>query len=850
MVKRFLSLLLVAVMVFSLIPNISFAEEQDLSPTEEAETTEPADEVIEPEAEPEQEQQTDEALENETIETDQPETIEETEGEADEAIVVMQTGNVSMSIDGGEAALYESLEEAFEALPESGSSDVVITVNGETSSTTPRIYQGHNITIQSGEGRAVIALAPIKMIGGSLTVKDVDVTMESVIGTKYTLMLGDASAPSTTITLDNVSLAMTNAAGNTGSHAISMQGGTGATNTLNILNNSVVSVTGFTTNGTTGNAIFTEKEANYIVNITNSAFTASGNRSGIISGSGPFTLNAVGATIDVINNTGNGSNGGTFNLTEGSVVNFSNNGDNGLSAGILKVIDSTLTASGNGANGIGVSNGMTATDSIITVHENGVKLASQWTTPGAINLKSGTNTITGSTVDVQSNLGPGIHLNAGTLTIDETTDLTVMHNTANRVELVDGLYARGAGVYITSGTVTLPTSAKIYNNQAAIEADDIYVNEGATIILHPVGEDWLLTVNDDGHIIDGWYDDVTDSRWSAHGDTIYVNEFKQLGTEVTGPLTLKAAHTVFVEITVTKKWVGGPEVKPEITITLLANGEAAVDRFGAPVAPVVLKDGTLEHTFVDLPMYDADSEEIVYTVAEDELNGYITTIDKLNITNTFIINKVDITATKVWIGGPEEKPTIKLQLLKNGEVEGEPVELKSGETDYTWKDLPLSDEAGKAYIYTIEELEVEGYSSVVDGFVVTNTYIVPTIDVTATKKWEGGPKEKPVIQLQLYRDGKAFGDAVQLDGVTTYTWKDLAKTDADGKVFAYTIKETDVPNGYKATYSEDGLIVTNTWTKEELPSTGVGSSTWILILGGILILAAAFFLVRRRGNGA
>lgn len=310
--------------------------------------------------------------------------------------------------------------------------------------------------------------------------------------------------------------------------------------------------------------------------------------------------------------------------------------------------------------------------------------------------------------------------------------------------------------------------------------------------------------------------------------------------------------SIFMKIkcTVTKIWVGGPEVKPEITITLLANGETAYDRFGQEIKPVVLQDGQLEYTFRDLPLFDAESEEIEYTVAEDAVDGYITTIDKHDITNTFVIKKIDLTATKVWIGGPEEKPTIKLQLLKDGQPEGEPVELKSGETSYTWKDLPLTDNAGKAFVYTIEELEVEGYTSVVDGLLITNTYIVPTIDVTATKKWDGGPKDKPIIQLQLYRDGKAYGDAVKLDGVTSYTWKELPKTDAEGKVFVYTIKETDVPNNYKATYSEDGLTVTNTWTKEELPSTGVGSSTWILFLGGSLLLAAGYVLLRRRNNGA
>lgn len=132
-----------------------------------------------------------------------------------------------------------------------------------------------------------------------------------------------------------------------------------------------------------------------------------------------------------------------------------------------------------------------------------------------------------------------------------------------------------------------------------------------------------------------------------------------------------------------------------------------------------------------------------------------------------------------------------------------------------------------------------------DGVVFKNTFQLPKIDVTATKKWVGGPKEKPVIQLQLYRDGKAFGNVVELDGVTSYTWKDLDKTDVTGKDYKYTVKETAVPNYYEATYSDDGLTVTNTWTKKELPETGMGSNLPLLI-GGLSLVMGAGFVMRRR----
>ncbi|NMB03854.1 MAG: Cna B-type domain-containing protein [Tissierellia bacterium] len=133
-----------------------------------------------------------------------------------------------------------------------------------------------------------------------------------------------------------------------------------------------------------------------------------------------------------------------------------------------------------------------------------------------------------------------------------------------------------------------------------------------------------------------------------------------------------------------------------------------------------------------------------------------------------------------------------------------------------------------------------------DGVVFENEYEKETIDVTATKVWVSGPPVKPVIQLQLYRDGEAYGEVVELDGVTSYTWQDLDKTDAEGKEYVYTVQETVVPNDYEVSYSEDGLTVTNTWVKAELPKTGMGSSTSLLVTGMGLLMVTVYLGFKRR----
>lgn len=122
----------------------------------------------------------------------------------------------------------------------------------------------------------------------------------------------------------------------------------------------------------------------------------------------------------------------------------------------------------------------------------------------------------------------------------------------------------------------------------------------------------------------------------------------------------------------------------------------------------------------------------------------------------------------------------------------------------------------------------------------------PKTEITVTKKWVGGPAVKPAIHVQLLRDGKPFGDKVKLHGTTTYTWKDLDQTDENGKAYKYTVEEVTVPESYKVSYSEDTLTITNTWTKKELPSTGVGSNLPLLFTGFGLLMVTGFLGIKRR----
>lgn len=196
------------------------------------------------------------------------------------------------------------------------------------------------------------------------------------------------------------------------------------------------------------------------------------------------------------------------------------------------------------------------------------------------------------------------------------------------------------------------------------------------------------------------------------------------------------------------------------------------------------------------------------------------------------VEETEVTATKIWSGGPAVKPTIKLQLYRNdSEKVGEAVELLNGTASHTWKDLPKTDEAGNLYKYTVDEVETpEHYGKGIsqNGLTITNTYNSPTTDVVGRKSWVGGENHRPEsIELELWRrlvtgaEEKAEGPVKLNKGENAYTWKAMPVNDSNGYPYVYFVREVNVPENYAASYSENAsMTVTNTYVS---PTTTVSA---------------------------
>ena len=180
----------------------------------------------------------------------------------------------------------------------------------------------------------------------------------------------------------------------------------------------------------------------------------------------------------------------------------------------------------------------------------------------------------GANISTCNNSHYGIfNTNSGTFTVERNVDLQVEHNKDSgivnnnnatltllsgrvRYNTTSTWYGGGLRNY---STATLSDDVQLYNNHAEKGGDDIENGATATITFGPTGRGWELDGYPDCYdFITGWYDDSETTRWNAHGDDESARHtvLFQPGTELTGPLSLKAAHGSTGSLTVCKETLG------------------------------------------------------------------------------------------------------------------------------------------------------------------------------------------------------------------------------------------------------------------------------------------------------
>ena len=248
----------------------------------------------------------------------------------------------------------------------------------------------------------------------------------------------------------------------------------------------------------------------------------------------------------------------------------------------------------------------------------------------------------------------------------------------------------------------------------------------------------------------------------------------------------------------------GTDLPESITVILKRNDE-----------PVARKKVTAaddwSYEFTELPAYSEDGlTAYTYTVDEEPVEGYITTVSGTNLINT-ITGTTSVSGTKTWRApeGTELPESITVILNRNGSPVARKKVTADDDWSYEFTELPAySDDGSTAYTYTVEEKPVEGYITTVSETNLINT--ITSVKISKVDIADGEELEGATIQLidketgEVVEEWTSTNEAHEVTGLTT------------GKT--YILRETVAPEGYGITsdttfeLKEDGSIDTEKTT--------------------------------------
>ena len=295
----------------------------------------------------------------------------------------------------------------------------------------------------------------------------------------------------------------------------------------------------------------------------------------------------------------------------------------------------------------------------------------------------------------------------------------------------------------------------------------------------------------------------------------------------TATITDKKAVTT---VSGTKTWKDNDDQdgkRPDsIKVNLLANGKVVQSK-------TVKASDNWKYSFTNLPEFE-NGKKISYTVTEDQVKDYSTTVNGYNLTNSYTPAKTSVSVTKAWNDNNNQdgsRPNeVKVQLYANGEKSGNEVTLNAANKwTHTWTEL--AEKSNKKTVqYSVKEVgTVKGYTSSVNGkngnFIVTNTHTPSTTTVSGTKTWKDNNdqdgKRPDSIKVNLLANGKVVqSKTVKASDNWKYSFTNLPEFE-NGKKISYTVTEDQVKdysttvNGYNLTNSytpaKTSVSVTKAW---------------------------------------
>jgi LPXTG-motif cell wall-anchored protein len=277
-----------------------------------------------------------------------------------------------------------------------------------------------------------------------------------------------------------------------------------------------------------------------------------------------------------------------------------------------------------------------------------------------------------------------------------------------------------------------------------------------------------------------------------------------------------------------------------------------------------------------LPKYsDEDGElEIKYTIKEDDIANYKLVKNEGDMETYFELeNKIElieIPVDKIWDDKNDDavlRPnSVDVKLFADGEDTGKVITLKK---DNNWKgkfEKLLKYDGEREIEYSVEEV-MEGYleyymaeisGNAKDGFTITNKLeVLSDVEATGVKNWVGDKKaDRPKsITIQLLENGTPLEDVIlevvpDENGDWEYCFSGMPRY-KNGEEIEYSVKELNVPKGYRA--ESDGFNLTNTYMGTKPKSSGKGANTGdnnptVALIAILAVCAAAIagIIIKRR----
>ncbi len=314
--------------------------------------------------------------------------------------------------------------------------------------------------------------------------------------------------------------------------------------------------------------------------------------------------------------------------------------------------------------------------------------------------------------------------------------------------------------------------------------------------------------------------------------------------------TITNSHTpATVDIPVSKTWSDADNQdgrRPgEITVNLLANGNVVrTQRLSAGQAD---KEGSWSYTFTGLPEKE-NGQKIVYTVTEEKVTGYETTVAADGEKGFVIINShtpetTEVNGTKTWNDNRDKEnarpDSITVRVFDGDqEVASRTV---TEDDNWTWNFTGLPKyKNGKEIRYTVAEDHVPDYTTKVNGFNITNTYTPAETAITVVKVWDDAEnqdcKRPDSITVVLHEKWGGILDRVREKAVLSeennwsVTFDKLPVNKKEEKVNYWIEELTKVP-GYDTVINNPGgeqnqttITITNSYTPETVRIDG--SKKW------------------------